>query len=69
MVYSPIVLEQNSDTSFQESTLGEPMKTERTIELTCSAGHSDVYQLREIKVAESKPPGKLHLRRAMAAGG
>jgi hypothetical protein len=69
LIYSPIVLEQEPGTSFQENKLSDATKTERSIELTCSGGHSDVYYLYEIKPPEAKPPAKVYLRRAMAAGG
>ena len=70
LVYSPIVLEKEPGSFFQENKLPEPTMTQSSsIELTCSAGHSDVYFLNEIKLPQAKPPAKLHLRRAMAAGG
>jgi hypothetical protein len=69
LIYSPILLEQESDTSFQEKELREAAKTEQSIELTCSGGHSDVYYLYEIEPPEAKPPAGVYLRRAMGAGG
>ena len=69
LIYSPIVLETESGISVQENKLPEAAKTERSIELTCSGGHSDVYYLYEIMPPEAKPPAKAYLRRAMAAGG
>jgi hypothetical protein len=69
LIYSPIVLEPESNTSFQENKLPEPTKTDRSIELTCAGGHSDVYYVYEIMPPEAKPPSKVYLRRAMAAGG
>jgi len=58
-IYSTLTIELN----------GEAPSEEKTVELTCSGGHSDQYNARELVLAETKPPGRLQTRRAMAAGG
>jgi hypothetical protein len=58
LVYSPVSSEQHGDGS-----------AERSWELTCSSGHTDQYRLREIKIVEAKPAGRLKIRYAKAVGG
>jgi hypothetical protein len=59
LVYSPVSLEKNTET----------FPKEKSIELTCSGGHTDQYRRHEIELVETKPVGKLKVRYAKAVGG
>ncbi len=68
LVYSPIALDQNSNPFFLENKLTDQTKSQPTMELTCSGGHSDLYRMPEIKFVDFKPAGRVQFRRAMAMG-
>jgi hypothetical protein len=57
LVYSPISPE-NIDNS-----------KEKAVELTCSAGHTDQYRVRDSDTVATKPAGRLKVRYAKAVGG
>ena len=59
LVYSPVSFETNT----------EIVSNGKSIELTCSGGHTDQYRRHEIEVVETKPAGKLKVRYAKAVGG
>ena len=41
----------------------------RTLELSCSSGHTDQYSLEEVVLVSKRPEGSLRMRHALAAGG
>jgi hypothetical protein len=58
MFYSPVVMEKQEGSS-----------RNRTLELSCSSGHSDQYSLDEVVLVQKPPQGSLRMRHALAAGG
>jgi hypothetical protein len=42
---------------------------DRTLELTCSSGHTDQYRTEEVVLVAGRPAGALRMRHAMVAGG
>jgi hypothetical protein len=57
--YSPILLEKQEGGSSKN----------RTLELSCSSGHTDQYSLDEVVLVPKRPEGSLRMRHALAAGG
>ena len=58
-MYSPILMEE-LEGGFSKS---------KTLELSCSSGHSDQYGLNQVNLVSKRPEGGLRMRHAMAAGG
>lgn len=58
-VYSPILMEE-LEGGFSKS---------KTLELSCSSGHSDQYRMEEVVLVPNRPAGGLRMRHAMIAGG
>jgi hypothetical protein len=42
---------------------------DRTLELSCSSGHTDQYSLNEVVFVQHRPVGSMRMRHALAAGG
>ena len=56
VVYSHIALEQSAD-----------LPADNLVELTCSSGHTDQYDIVEIKLAQTKPEAVLNKNLAKVA--
>jgi hypothetical protein len=41
----------------------------KTLELSCSSGHTDQYSLNEVVLMHKRPEGHMRMRHALAAGG
>ena len=48
---------------------GGSFSKNRTLELSCSSGHTDQYSLDEVVLVPKRPEGSLRMRHALAAGG
>jgi hypothetical protein len=58
-VYSPIIKEEQEGGFFKNKTL----------ELSCSNGHTDQYRADEVVLVPNRPEGALRMRYAMVGGG
>jgi len=41
----------------------------KTLELSCSSGHTDQYSLDEVVLVPNRPEGNMRMRHVLAAGG
>jgi hypothetical protein len=58
-VYSPVSLDKQ-EVSFSKN---------KTLELSCSSGHTDQYSIQEVVLVPNRPEGRLRMRHAFAVGG